>query len=209
MNNYYSNNDFDVNQFNKTFEENQKNKINEEEEQEYLDKKSQIITKKNLGEMRLGSIFSTMKDEVFGTIYDMLSFNYEDSYSEIFTKNNRLFYIGLFLIIVCIILYFISYLFYYPKPEDKNFNLNANIGVPNDYKFRYYPYKEQDAQEIIESRKTIDSLKKKLVDSKLKIKELEKNIQYEVDDEMVNSDMIPPAVKQQIQTQVKNDILEK
>ena len=209
MNNYYSNNDFDVNKFNKTFEENQKNKINEEEEQEYLDKKSQIITKKNLGEMRLGSIFSTMKDEVFGTIYDMLSFNYEDSYSEIFTKNNRLFYIGLFLIIVCIILYFISYLFYYPKPEDKNFNLNANIGVPNDYKFRYYPYKEQDAQEIIESRKTIDSLKKKLVDSKLKIKELEKNIQYEVDDEMVNSDMIPPAVKQQIQTQVKNDILEK
>jgi uncharacterized PurR-regulated membrane protein YhhQ (DUF165 family) len=77
--------------------------------------------------MRLGNIFSNMKDEVFGTIYDMLSFNYTDSYSEIFTKNNRLFYIGLFLILVCIILYLISYMFYYPKPKDKNFNLNANI----------------------------------------------------------------------------------
>jgi hypothetical protein len=69
----------------------------------YLNKE---IYNQFLSDMRLGNIFSNMKDEVFGTIYDMLSFNYTDSYSEIFTKNNRLFYIGLFLILVCIILAF-------------------------------------------------------------------------------------------------------
>ena len=211
MNNFYSNNEFDVNKFNNTFDE--KQSVKEEEDQKFLDDKMEVINKKSFGDMRLGSIFSNMKDEVFGTIYDILSFNYDVSYSEIFTKNNRLFYLGLFLIIVCIILYLVSYLFYYPKPKDKNINLNANIGIPKDYKFRYYPYNQQDAQEIIESRKTIDTLKKKLVDSKLKIKELEKNIpkasnlEYEVDDEMINSDMIPAAVKEQIQTQVKNDML--
>lgn len=213
MNTYYSNNEFDINKFNKTFDEIQRNKINEENDEEELKLLNKEINKKNVGDMRLGSIFSNMKDEVFGTIYDMLSFNYENSYSEIFTKNNRLFYIGIFLILICIILYLISYLFYYPKPKDKNFNFNANIGIPKDYKFSYYPYKKQDAQEIIDNRKTIETLKKKLVDSKLKIKELEKNIitppniEYEVDNDIVDSDMIPTAVKEQLQTQVKNEML--
>ena len=217
MNNFYSNNEFDINKFNKKFDKIQN--VKEEEEQQYLDQQMKIINEKNsLKNMRLGSIFSRMKDEVFGTIYDMLSFNYENSYSEIFTKNNRLFYIGIFLIIICIILYFISYLFFYPKPIDNNINLNANIGIPDDYKLRYYPYNKQDSQEIIENRKTIDLLKKKLIDSKLQIKELEKSIpktiptqnslprtQYQVDNAIISSDNMPPAVKQQIQNPI-NDL---
>ena len=205
MNNYYSNNEFNINKFNKEFEETQ----TEENIEDDLTELNKEITKKKLHDIRLGSILSNMKEEVFGTLYDMLSFNYENSYSEIFTKNNRLFYIGLFLIMICIILYLISYLFYYPKPKD--INLNANIGLPNDYKFRYYPYKKQDAKDVIENRKTIESLKKKLVDSKLKIKQLEtqvdNNVEYEVDDEVIASDMIPPAVKEQIKTQVQNELL--
>ena len=215
MNNFYSNNDFDVNKFNQDFEAIQNKNLKEKENDEEKDDDEEVnYPKKTLNDMRLGSLFSNMKDEVFGTIYDMLSLNYKDSFTEIFTKNNRLFYIGIFLVLVCIVLYVISYLFFYPKPEDKKFNLNANIGLPDDYKFRYYPYKQQDAQEIIENRKTIESLKKKLVESKVKIKQLESKtkttpkVEYEVDNEIINSDMMPPAVKNQIQTQMNNEMAE-
>ena len=48
MNDFYSNNEFDVNKFNKKFEDIQKKNVNEEEEQEYLNKKMQINSKKIL-----------------------------------------------------------------------------------------------------------------------------------------------------------------
>lgn len=221
MDSYYSNNEFDVGEFNKAFESAQKMKVDEENDEE-LDLLSQEIEKEKLHNMTFGNIFINMKEEVFGTIYDLLSFNYDNSILEIFSKNNRLFYLGIFLILLCFVLYIISYLFFYPKPKDKNFNLNANIGVPKDYKLSYYPYKQQDAKEIIESRQTIANLKKKLVDSRVKIKGLEnqiaskpsvptpvintdQDIEYEVDDEVLNSDMIPEIVKEQMKNQVLNE----
>ena len=222
MDSYYSNNEFDVGEFNKAFESAQKIKIDEENDEE-LDLLSQEIEKEQLHNMTFGNIFINMKEEVFGTIYDLLSFNYDSSILEIFSKNNRLFYLGIFLILLCFVLYIISYLFFYPKPKDKNFNLNANIGLPKDYKLSYYPYKQQDAKEIIESRQTIANLKKKLVDSRVKIKGLEsqiaskpsvpitpvvdtnQDIEYEVDDEVLNSDMIPEIVKEQMKNQVLNE----
>lgn len=222
MDSYYSNNEFDVGEFNKAFESAQKMKVDEENDEE-LDLLSQEIEKEKLHNMTFGNIFINMKEEVFGTIYDLLSFNYDNSILEIFSKNNRLFYLGIFLILLCFVLYIISYLFFYPQPKDKNFNINANIGVPKDYKLSYYPYKQQDAKEIIENRQTIANLKKKLVDSRVKIKGLEsqinlkpsvpitpvvsadQNIEYEVDDEVLNSDMIPEIVKEQMKNQVLNE----
>ena len=62
--------------------------------------------------MRIGEIFSKMKDEVFKFIDELLGGRYK-SIKDLFTKNNRLFYLGLFLLIICLFLYLLSYLFLY------------------------------------------------------------------------------------------------
>ena len=56
---------------------------------------------------------------------------------DLFTKNNRLFYVGLFLLLVCGVLYLISFIFFYPSNTQKN---DININIPNDYSFKYLPH---------------------------------------------------------------------
>ena len=129
MDNYYSNNEFDINKFNTVFEENQVN-LDKKKDNE-LDGMKQVIEKEQLHDMSLGKIFVNMKEEIFGILYDIITINFNsfDKFFEIFTKKNRLFHIGLFLIIICIFLYIISYLFFYPKPEQKG--INADLYIPN------------------------------------------------------------------------------
>ena len=165
MDRFYSNNEFDIRRFNNVFEEQQKSKQKEEDEE--LDIMKKVIEKEKLHDMSFGKIFVNMKEEIFGIIYDVLSLNFDsfDTFTEIFTKNNRLFYFGLFLLIICILLYIVSYLFFYPKKEPTNLNVNANLSVPNDYKFRYYPYNKQNASDIVESKKMNNILRTKLKSS--------------------------------------------
>lgn len=220
-----SNNEFDVYKFNQEFE-NSQNKI---EEEEIIN--IEEIEDDKLHEMSIGEIFINMKEEVFGIINDVLSLNYESSFSEIFTKNNRLFYFGLFLLIICAFLYIISYLFYYPKPKDRNLNINANLGIPNDYKFNYYPYKKQDVNEIRDNRNTINSLRNELNISNSKIKYLQRelskrsvvdtgNLNFEVDGNFVDPRIVPKDIKDNaiksnlinsdsIPEEVKNEIIKK
>jgi len=202
MDKYYSNNELDINEFNKTFEEKQKQNKKENE----LEAMNKIIENQQLHDMSLGDIFINMKEEIFGIIYDIFSINFNsfDTFSEIFTKNNRLFYIGIFLIIICIFLYIISYLFFYPKKKQKDININANLSVPNDYKFRYYPYNKQDASEIIESRKTIVSLKKKLLNSTDNIKKMQNEI-----NQLQKINMLSKEIKSKVQKIDSNRISKK
>lgn len=228
MDKYYSNNEFDVNEFNKAFEEQQ---VNDNKEKEELDMMKKVIEKEKLHDMSLGKILINMKDEIFGILYDLISINYEsfDTFLDIFTKNNRLFYIGLFLIIICIFLYLISYFFH--TDNDNDININANLNVPNDYKFRHFPYNKQDAPNVVESKrntiikrnnallkrnllnkeKVIDKMKNEIKVLKNKIDvdndiDVGDSYKYEVDDEMIDSDIIPAEIKNQIKQQVEKDI---
>lgn len=218
MDRFYSNNEFDISKFNNVFEEKQNIKKKEDD----LQVMKKVIEKEKLHDMSFGKIFVNMKEEVFGIIYDILSLNFDsfDKFVEIFTKKNRLFYLGLFLIIICIFLYLISYLFFYPKQEQKDLNINANLSVPNDYKFSYYPYNKQNASDIVESRKENSLLKKKLMGSNRKIMQMQNKInelskkasqaedlEYEIDSQEVDSDIIPKEIKDQIKNQIKKDLL--
>lgn len=211
MSSYNSNNEFDIYKFNKDFETSQKGNV---EEEEIIN--IEEIENDKLHEMRLGDIFINMKDEVFGIINDIISLNYDNNFSEIFTKNNRLFYFGLFLLIICIFLYFISYLFFYPKPKDRNLNINANLDFPNDYKFNYYPYKRQDVSEIKDNRNTINTLKSELNISNSKVKYLQRelskisavntgNLNFEVDGNLVDPRIVPKDIKDSV---VKNNFID-
>ena len=48
--------------------------------------------------------------------------------------------VGLFMLLMCCILYFISYIFFYPSDVKRN---DININIPNDYSFNYKPYEVQ------------------------------------------------------------------
>lgn len=76
-------------------------------ERDRLEKLNENNTKKSIGELSVVEILVNMKDAWFETMDDLLSgkFNYDT-----FTKNNRLFYYGLTIIIVVIVIY-ISNLF--------------------------------------------------------------------------------------------------
>ena len=61
MDNYYSNNEFDINKFNTVFEENQVN-LDKKKDNE-LDGMKQVIEKEQLHDMSLGKIFVNMKED--------------------------------------------------------------------------------------------------------------------------------------------------
>jgi hypothetical protein len=215
MDNYYSNNEFDINKFNTVFEENQVN-LDKKKDNE-LDGMKQVIEKEQLHDMSLGKIFVNMKEEIFGILYDIITINFNsfDTFFEIFTKKNRLFHIGLFLIIICIFLYIISYLFFYPKPEQKG--INADLYIPNSN--NNYSNNKQNTLDIVKSRKNNTLLKKKLINSTKRINMMQNEINnlktqindddydYELDDQEVDSEIIPKEIKDQIKNQIKQDML--
>lgn len=174
MDDYYDNNSFDIDDFNKNFDniQNQKKLENikkDSEELKNLDK--EIDESIELHNMKIGEIFSNMKDEIFGLVYEIISFKFS-SFSEfrnLFTKNNRLFYIGIFLLICCIILYIFSYIFLMPPTKSRN---DLNINFPNDYSLKYYPHQEQKtdaAQKVLELGEELKNLKKTIKQQTKKI----------------------------------------
>lgn len=222
MDSFYSNNEFDITRFNNVFDEQQEKNIKKDKNKEELELMKKVIEKEKLHDMSFGKIFVKMKDEVFGILYDILSLNFDsfDTFTNIFTKDNRLFYFGLFLLIICILLYIVSYLFFYPKKEARDLNVNANLSVPNDYKFSYYPYNKQNASDIVESKKMNNILKNQLRNSNRQVSQLRNELNklsskmneindmdYEIDNQEVDSDIIPKEIKDQIKNQIKQDLL--
>ena len=163
MDNYYDNNNFDLEKFNKRFKKLQ----NEDKEEEKLERESYLKTLekkekiKKITDLSVGDILTNTKNEVLDLIYEIISFEFEgfDGFIDLFIKNNRLFYVGLFMLLMCCILYFISYIFFYPSDVKKN---DININIPNDYSFNYKPYEIQtneQSEQIAKLKEQIEVLK--------------------------------------------------
>ena len=72
--------------------------------------------------MNVGEIFVNMKDEIFHILHDLITLKFKS----LFTKNNRLFYLGLFTLIICLILYLLSKLIAYSEKLQIKQNLITN-----------------------------------------------------------------------------------
>ena len=160
MDNYYDNNNFDLEKFNKRFKQLQnENKEKENLEREAylktLDKKETI---KKITDLSVGDILTNTKNEVLDLIYEIISFEFEgfDGFIDLFIKNNRLFYVGLFMLLICCILYLISYIFFYPSDVKRN---DININIPNDYSFNYKPYEIQTNEQSEQIAKLKEEIK--------------------------------------------------
>ena len=162
MDNYYDNNNFDIDKFNKRFkqmqdEEKNKNKLEREQYLKSLEEKDEI---KKVTDFTIKEIIINTKNEIFDLIYEIISFDFEgfDGFIGLLVKNNRLFYIGIFLLFICFLLYFISNIFYYPNTKKNDININ----IPNDYSLNYKPYEVQtnkQTEEITKLKQQIESLK--------------------------------------------------
>ena len=99
--------------FNKKFEEEQeqrKMKIVEMEKEKLrmLTSKKKI---KNIHDLTLGEILVNTKNAYLDIIIELLSGDYKDGFSTIFTKENRIFYIGVSLLILSFFIYILSFIF--------------------------------------------------------------------------------------------------
>ena len=167
MDNYYDNNNFDIDKFNKKFkqmqdEEKNKEKLEREEYLKNLEEKQEI---NKITDLTVKEIIINTKNEIFDLIYEIISFDFEgfEGFIGLLTKNNRLFYIGIFLLFICFILYFLSNIIYYPNAKK-----DININIPNDYSFNYKPYEIQtneQSEEISKLKKQIELLKNQPVNS--------------------------------------------
>ena len=127
MDEYYDNNNFDIDKFNKFFKENQDKKDEKDnlEKLEYLKSLEKNEKTKSISELTLKDIIYNFKNENLDLIYDLFTFNYSslDEFYNLFSKNNRLFYFGLLLLIICIIFYLSVLVF--SESYDSNININS------------------------------------------------------------------------------------
>jgi hypothetical protein len=95
---------FDIDKFNKKYDEINKNRqqLMNAREQAILSKMNTTTFNKKLHEYTIGELAFGLKNTLFDIINDLLNFNLT---SDVFTKNNRLFYVGLFINIIVLILY--------------------------------------------------------------------------------------------------------
>jgi hypothetical protein len=107
---------FDIDKFNQQF-----NKYLEDQRQERVKRESQKIidlsqveVKKKLHEMSIGEILLTMKDEIFALLDDLINGKFE---LDTFLKNNRLFFIGLLILLFVYFYQMVSLVFGYDEKE--------------------------------------------------------------------------------------------
>merc|ERR1711868_72648 len=157
MDEYYDNNNFDIDKFNKLFKENQDKKDEKEnlEKLEYLKSLEKNEKVKSISELTIKEI-----------IYDLFTFNYSslNEFYNLFNKNNRLFYFGLLLLIICIVFYLFVLVF------SESYDSNININIPNNYNFNH----TQNNNELNKLKKDFSELNKKLNNLNLKTKLPEK-----------------------------------
>ena len=156
MDDYYDNNDFDVNEFNRLFKENQDKKEEKEnvEKLEYLKSLEKKEKVKSISELTIKEIIYNFKNENLDLIYDLFTFNYSslNEFYNLFNKNNRLFYFGLLLLIICFVFYIFLLVF------SESYDSNININIPNDYNFNH----TQNDNELNKLKKDFNELNKKL-----------------------------------------------
>lgn len=121
----FDNGKFDIDKFNRDFDQYKDKR--KEEEKEILDRKLAELNKPpditppyNLS---VGQIMINMTESTFNTIDDILNFNISQ---DTLLKQNRLFYLGILLIIVALILY--AYMmFMYNDESHIDSQININI----------------------------------------------------------------------------------
>jgi len=100
---------FDMDKFNREFEktEEEQKQINKEKEEEKLEKlNTPKVETKKIYQNTLYDILIGIKNTWLGILDDILNFQYN---LETLTKNNRLFYIGITLVIIALIVFFYNY----------------------------------------------------------------------------------------------------
>jgi hypothetical protein len=109
---YTGSGEFDVSLFNQVFLEEQKKR---QAYYQYLEEKKLAELNKEppapkIHELSIGKHLLKMKDTLFNIIQDLYTTNLDKYDSTILTKNNRMFYIGLFIVIFFILYTGITYL---------------------------------------------------------------------------------------------------
>ena len=107
---------FDIKKFNEDFDDYlaKQKKARLESEQKYLESKEIVKRQKLLHELTFYEILGNTKDTVFNIMNDLTSMNIS---ADTWTKENRLFYVGLLLIVFSVILILIYVVV--PKREKK------------------------------------------------------------------------------------------
>jgi hypothetical protein len=99
----YVDNTFDIQKFNEQYNDvrkRRKQKI-EMSEKGKLNKLNTVEYRKQLHQLTIGELVFNFKDSMFDTLTDLLNFKFN-------LKNNRLFYLGILIIMIIIILYFFA-----------------------------------------------------------------------------------------------------
>ena len=101
----YIDNTFDLDVFNKKYENVRRRRQNliKDSEQERLSKLNITSLNKKIHQYTIGEILFNLKNALFGILNDLLRFKFT---MDTFIKQNRLFYLGLFILIIVLIIYF-------------------------------------------------------------------------------------------------------
>jgi len=141
---------FDIKQFNTDFEKQleDRKKAIERKEKDELEKLTQVEVLPKLHELSIARILINFKDSLFETLDDLLAFKFE---LETFTKNNRLFYLGLLIVLFVTFTYVITSLVGEDIPEVKQ----------EKYEIQFiYGEKEKPAPKPARGIKTEEEIKK-------------------------------------------------
>lgn len=108
LNSVYVDNTFNLALFNKKYDEvrKQRQQILKQQEQEKLNQLGSTTYSKQLHEYTIGELIINMKNSIFGLMKDLLQFKFT---RDTLLKENRLFYIGILITIIILIIYVIEY----------------------------------------------------------------------------------------------------
>lgn len=151
------NKNFDAQKFNKEFvfkkeEAKIQNRIKDQKKLDYLNDRANS-TRPPLYKLNLSELLIGIKDTWFGILDDLLAWNIN---SKILTKRNRLFFIGLTLIIFSVILYL--YLFFLEEKKDNN---DKNMIEKPQIIEKHYIYNQSNTQNKSSPENIFDPSKNK------------------------------------------------
>ena len=161
MDKYYNNNELNI----ETFIE----KMEQGDSQTKSDQ-SENMKKKKIKDLTLKELIMNTKKEITTLIHDLTKREFK---IETFTKNDRLFYIGIFLLVVCLLLYILSFIFSSDsKKTDYNFNMPKEIKLNSNIKSN----NKNTGDDLGKLNSQIRSLENKLSKSTQKSNSLERRI---------------------------------
>jgi hypothetical protein len=118
--------------FNKEFEKKQRlTKLKLSTTKKKKKKNDQKKKEKNIHELTIGEILINTKNTYIDIITEILSGDFDKGVSTIFIKNDRIFYIGVSLLIISFLIYILSFLLSSDNKENQFENDKINIYLTN------------------------------------------------------------------------------